>query len=66
MVVVLWIAFALIVGWGATQKGRSFWFGFLWSAVLSPVVGLVIVLLSRTVSPEERNKPGDLKGGMNI
>lgn len=53
-IILLWLVFAFVVGWGGTQKGRSFWFGFLWSVVLSPLVGLLIVLLSRTV-PQSRN-----------
>lgn len=68
MIVLAWLMFTVIVGWGATQKGRSFWFGFLWSVILSPIVGLVIVLLSRTITAEEKSQQqrGALKNGLNI
>jgi hypothetical protein len=64
----LWLVPSFVIGWGGTQKGRSFWFGFLWSFLLTPILGLLIVLLSRRVSAEERaeKERGDLKGGMNI
>jgi len=42
----IWLVASVIIGWGGTQKGRSFFFGFGWSVVLSPILGLLIVALS--------------------
>lgn len=45
-IVFLWLVFAVLVGVLAASRGRSGVGFFLLSAVLSPVVGLVIVLVS--------------------
>jgi len=39
MELILWIVFCGLVDIWAQNRGRSFWFGFLWSLVLSPIVG---------------------------
>lgn len=44
----LWLCFAAIVGAIATDKAMGFWGGFLWSVFLSPLIGLIIVLLSKS------------------
>ena len=43
MAVIFWIAFCIGIGLWGQNKGRSFWFGFLLSMVLSPVIGAIIV-----------------------
>lgn len=47
-----WIVLSLVVGWGGAQKGRHFLFGFGWSLILSPLIGLVIILLARDLTHE--------------
>lgn len=44
----LWGFFALIVGLIASDKAMGFFGGFLLSLLLSPVIGLIIVLLSKS------------------
>ncbi|RBP83946.1 zinc ribbon domain-containing protein [Marinomonas rhizomae] len=44
-VVILWIAFAILVGLLASTKGRSGFLFFLLALVLSPVIGLIIALV---------------------
>lgn len=44
----IWIFFAAIVGAIASDKTGGFWGGFLWSLLLSPVIGLIIALVSKT------------------
>jgi hypothetical protein len=48
---ILWISFALLIG--VIGKGRKIGFGiaFLWAILLSPLIGLVIVLLSDKPKP---------------
>jgi hypothetical protein len=44
----VWAFFALIVGLIASDKAMGFWGGFLLSLLLSPVIGLIIVLFSKS------------------
>lgn len=37
----------LLVSTWSYQRGTGFWFGFLWSFLLSPVLGAVLVLVRR-------------------
>jgi len=39
-----YIILAVLVGWFWTTKGRSFWFGLLWSIVLTPLISFIIGL----------------------
>jgi|GEM_PF-4139936 len=41
---IAWIVLAVLVGWFWTTKGRSFWFGLLWSIVLTPLISFIIGL----------------------
>lgn len=45
---IIWLFFAIVVGFIATDKAMGFWGGFLWSVLLSPLVGIIIVLLSKS------------------
>lgn len=40
--------FAALVGAMSTERVIGFWGGFLWSIVLSPVIGLIIMLCSKS------------------
>lgn len=42
---IIWIAFAFLVGSMAKKRGRSFAGWFLFSLVLSPVIGIIFVLI---------------------
>ena len=44
----MWILLACIVGAIASDKAMGFWGGFLWSFFLSPVIGIIIVLTSKS------------------
>lgn len=44
--VILWLILAALVGALASSRGNSFWFAFIWAVLLSPLIGLLIVLLS--------------------
>ncbi len=41
----LFLGFCVAIGYWSQARGRSFWFGFLWSFFLSPLVGFLIVLV---------------------
>ncbi len=51
---ILWFVFAAIVGAIATDRAMGFWGGFLWSAVLSPVIGFIIVICSKSKAQQMR------------
>ncbi len=44
---VLWIALSVLVGAWNHSRGNSFWFGFLGSALLSPVITGIIVAVTK-------------------
>lgn len=46
MIIFLWIVLCFVVGYIGDSRKVGFSGGFLWSLVLSPLVGLVIVLVS--------------------
>lgn len=46
-VIFFWVLFAIVVGWLATQKGRSGIAFFLIALVFTPLLGLIAVLLVR-------------------
>jgi hypothetical protein len=51
---ILWIILACVVGAIATDKTMGFWGGFLWSFFLSPVIGLIIVLASKSNAQQQQ------------
>lgn len=46
MTFVIWLCLAFIVGYFGKSKNIGFGWAFFWSLILSPLVGLVIVLFS--------------------
>ena len=43
---IFWIVFSVVVGALGTDKSAGFWGGFIASLILSPLIGLIIVLAS--------------------
>lgn len=41
--VLLWLVFAILVGFSAMGKGRSFWVWFILSCVISPLITWLIL-----------------------
>lgn len=41
----LWIVFSVVIGIGASQRGRSGFGWFVLSVLISPLIGLVLLLL---------------------
>lgn len=53
MIFVLWIVFSLVVGAIGSSRNIGFWGAFLLSLLLSPVIGLIIALVSKDKQAEE-------------
>lgn len=53
-VVIVWILFALGVGALAASRGRSFFGFFLLSVVMSPLLGLIIVLVTANLANDAK------------
>ena len=54
---IFWIIFSLIVGFIGSGRKISFWGAFLCSLLLSPLLGLIIALVSKSnESMEYKNK----------
>lgn len=47
-----WLTFSALVGWLAHSRGRSGFGFFLVAALLSPLVGLVVVLVTKNLNDE--------------
>jgi hypothetical protein len=43
-----YVVLALLVGALSSDRTIGFWGGFLWSLLLSPIIGLIIALLSKS------------------
>lgn len=43
---IIWLLLSTAVGHWGSNRGHSFWFGFIWSIILSPLAGLAIVWAS--------------------
>lgn len=52
MIIILWLAFCIAVGAYANKKGRSFLFFALLSVVISPIGGLIALLVIGEKKPE--------------
>lgn len=40
------IGFSIAIGYWSKNRGRGFWFGFLFSIILCPIIGVLIVLIA--------------------
>jgi Na+-driven multidrug efflux pump len=50
-IIFFWIVFSLLVGALASKRGHGFWFGFLTSLVLSPlIVGIIVLIMDESKS----------------
>lgn len=38
-----WLVLSAVIGGWSQSKGRGFWYGFLFSIFLSPIIGAIIV-----------------------
>jgi len=55
-----WLVISILAGWIGSSKGRSFWGYFLLAIFLSPIVGIIAALVSK--SPESENIEAAAKG----
>lgn len=58
---VLWIVFALLVGWFWAKKGLSFTSGLIWSLILSPLIGFIIGLLKNPSKDKQKEAVSTVK-----
>jgi hypothetical protein len=54
--VVVWLTLCVLIGVLATKKNRSFWSWFFISAFLSPIIGLIILLIVGDKEKEQLDK----------
>ena len=59
MFIAIWLVFCVMVGVLASSKNRSFFGYFLWSFLLSPVIGLIMVLIAGDYKPSKISYPSD-------
>jgi hypothetical protein len=52
----VWLIFAALVGWLAHSRGRSGFGFFLIAALLSPLVGLIAVLVTKNLNEEQQKE----------
>lgn len=55
----IWIGVSILLGKWNQRKGNSFWAAFLLSALLSPLLGLVFVVMSREKPVVQKTPVGD-------
>lgn len=57
----VWLFVAVLVGWVAEERGRGFGLGFILSLVLSPLLGILIVMAlpvqNKSLAPAEPTSP---------
>lgn len=56
MIILGWVVFSLIVGVIASDRSIGFWGGFLLSLFLSPIIGIIVTLLSDAKIKVDINK----------
>lgn len=61
MIPFLWIAFAILIGYLATKKGRDPGRWFILACLLSPLLAGLFLLASSDISEQEALKDGLLK-----
>ena len=44
MVIVIWVALCFLIAWGADQRGRSGVGWFFVSALVSPIIGVIVLV----------------------
>lgn len=54
--VIIWLLFSAVVGYTASSRGRSGFAYFLLSLILSPLLGLIIVLVLSNKIEEEKKE----------
>jgi hypothetical protein len=53
MIIILWIIFTIILAWYGGYRKIGFWGAFFLSLLLSPVIGLIAVMLSKPLPTKE-------------
>ena len=62
--VVIWLTLSIFIGLWNSNRGNSFWAGFFLSTILSPLIGLIIVAITKqniTVIEQKAIEYGDMK-----
>lgn len=59
MIFVFWLVFAILVGLLGNNRKIGFGWAFFWSIVLSPLIGLIIVLVTDSKSKKSKHKYKD-------
>lgn len=54
--ILLWITLSFFVGWLGAERRVGFWGAFLLSIFLSPLVGFIVTVISKTNEQERREK----------
>lgn len=52
MIIITWLIFCAVIGYMAKNRGRGFWPFALLSAVISPIGGLIVLLVMGKKAPE--------------
>ncbi|HEX3126522.1 MAG TPA: hypothetical protein VH394_04270 [Thermoanaerobaculia bacterium] len=61
MLAVLWVIGSAVVGYLGRHREFGFWGFFLASLLVSPVIVLVVLLVSKTADPPRGGNPLDLR-----
>ena len=59
IIFILWIVFTIVVCLAGSSRNIGFWGAFIVSLLLSPVVGLLFVLLSKDKEDEQPKNAND-------
>ena len=54
--ILLWIALSFFVGWLGADRRVGFWGAFLLSIFLSPLIGFIVTIISKTNEQERRER----------
>ena len=52
MIFIIWLALCFVIAYGASQRGRSAVGWFFISALLSPIIGIIILVCLPKIVPE--------------
>ena len=56
MIIILWLIFSFMIGSLGSKRNIGFWNAFFLSILLSPIIGLIITLISKDKESLEYNK----------
>lgn len=52
--IIIWLALSFLVAWMGSERKVGFWGALILSLLLSPLVGFIITILSKTLEQERR------------